>query len=102
MKIEKIKKIKIGGITYKVSFLKRLMESEDDNSFTDGKVNIDDQWMKFCFLKGTGKEYKEMIFFHELTHLLFYYTGTGDFNNEREVHSFASVLYQVLKDNKII
>ena len=98
------KEIKIGGIKYKISFpkSKKTMQSEDESYYSDGKVDIANQWIKFSFDEKIGKEYKEMVFFHELTHLLFYYTGTGEWGNEKEVHSFASVLYQVLKDNKLL
>ena len=96
------KEIKIGGIKYKVIFPKKKMKSEDDNYYSDGKVDIEEQWIKFSFGKKVGKEYKEMILFHELTHLLFYYTGTGEWDNEKEVHSFASVLYQTLKDSGLL
>ena len=68
----------------------------------DGKTIIDNQKIYFKFDKGVGKEYKELIFFHELVHLLFYYTGTGEWDNEKEVHSFTSFLYQVLKDNNLL
>lgn len=102
MKIPKT--IKIGGIDYKVLYPKnkKEMKGKIGDYYSDGKVDIEKQWIKFKFNKGAGKEYKEMVFFHELTHLLFYYTGTGDWDNEREVHSFASTLYQALKDNQLI
>ena len=96
------KTIKIGGTKYKVIFPKKKMRSKDENYYSDGKVDIEKQWVKFSFDRGTGKEYREMTFFHELTHLLFYYTGTGEWDNEKEVHSFASVLYQTLKDSKLL
>ena len=99
MKIPKT--IKVGGIVYKVSFPKR-MKSEDGKYYSDGKVDISEQWIKFAFDKKVGKEYKELIFFHELIHLLFYYSGTGEWDNDKEVHSFASMLYQVLKDNNLL
>lgn len=95
------KQVKIGGLNYKITHHKKL-KAVDGGGYADGKTHIDGQTMKFAFDKQTGKEYKEMIFFHELTHLLFYYTGTGEWDNEKEVQGFASVLYQVLKDNNLL
>ena len=102
------KELKIGGVVYKISYPKnkKEMEGKDSNDgefyYADGKTDIGKQWIKFAFEKGIGKEYKEFVFFHELTHLLFYWTGTGQWDNEREVQGFSAMLYQVLKENGLL
>jgi hypothetical protein len=90
-------KVKIAGITYKIKHIKM--------SDFDGKCLIDPQEIIFDILPKAGKEYRELIFLHEITHLLFYYSGLGNstlWKKEHEVHKFSVLLHQFLKDNNII
>ncbi len=95
-------RIKIAGLTYNISINKKAIYDEDNNQ-VDGRVLIDNQEILFSFCKNAGDDYKSLIFIHELTHLLFYYSGIGNemWRNERDVHNFSVLLHQVLKDNKI-
>lgn len=93
-------KIQIGGLTYKIKQFKQAHLEDEDGNEVDGRVIIEKQEIEFSFKPNNKKEYIELIFWHELTHLLFYYAGTGNsesWNNEQEVHSFSVLLYQVLK-----
>ena len=102
------KKIKVGGIEYQIRKMKKRQVDEIDGEYipvADGRVNIDKQFIEFLFDPDIKQDYKEFIFFHELTHLLFYYAWTGktkSWKDETEVNNFAFLLYQVLKDNNLL
>jgi hypothetical protein len=99
-------KIKIAGITYTISNKKNLYHEDVDKKYhLDGLTDIDSQNIFFDFAKEAGEEYKELHFFHELTHLLFYYSGIGKsklWDNEQDVHNFSVLLHQVLRDNNLL
>jgi len=96
------KYIKIAGLNYKIKETNSFLYDRDGIE-VDGLTNIDKQTIKLSFCKGVGKDYKRLILLHELTHLLFYYAGTGNklWKNEKDVNNFSVLLHQVLKDNKI-
>ena len=100
MKIPKT--ISIGGIPYDIkSHDRKLTDSKGWQ--VDGKAHIEEQFIELSFNKLDKKDYKDLVFLHELTHLLFYYAGTGKsklWANEQEVHNFSVLLHQVIKQLK--
>ena len=97
-------KIKIAGIDYVVNIGKKQLYNNEGVE-VDGTTEIDRQTINLAFCKDAGKDYKNLVLLHELTHLLFYYSGIGDsklWDNENDVHKFSVLLHQVLKDNKLL
>ena len=70
------KKIKIGGLTYVIEKGQDMKDKDGDS--VDGRCHIESQKIEFEFYTKSNQEYKELIFWHELTHLLFYYSGIGE------------------------
>jgi len=90
-------KVKIGGITYPVSFNK-------DNELICGNLDGEIRYTTpEIVLKSTlTGDYKEQVFLHEVIHGTFNAMGRSDLRiDEVLVESLSQMLYQVLKDNKI-
>jgi hypothetical protein len=90
-------KIKIGGITYNVSTNK-----DDYLNGADllGEISYTDQTL---FVRsGLGKERQYNTFIHEVVHGILYEMGHKDYNDESLVKPLANILYQVIKDNKLV
>lgn len=85
------KKVKVGGLIYKVKEVKRLC----NNKRTEGYQYQSGQMIKLK--KSLPKEYKEKTFIHELIHAMFDFLMWE--HDETTVESLAQVLYMVIKDN---
>jgi hypothetical protein len=99
-----MKKIRIAGLDYKIEELKYILYDSDGKE-VDGRAYIDRQKIQLSFCKCAGKDYKNLLLIHEITHLLFYYAGTGNsklWKNENDVHNFSVLLHQVLRDNNLL
>ncbi len=78
------KKIKIGGIIYRVKIL-------DSNSYSDRSINEIGINVKL------SKEQKQVAFLHEILHLI-----NLEIKEETLIESMAQSLYQIFTDNKIL
>ena len=95
------KSIKIAGLKYKIVYEKDLGDIKGYSC--DGRCYIGKGKIAFSFEDNVSEEYKELVFWHEITHLLFYISGIGKsnlYNNEDDVHKFSVLLHSFLKDNK--
>lgn len=90
------KQIKVGAITYKVEEKETVIIRDNKNYL--GSCNYDKQEIEI--MADLGKQRKEDVFIHELTHAIF--EGAGyDEQDEDQVNRIGKVLYQVLKDNQL-
>lgn len=89
-------KIKVGGVIYEVEtkpFIEICGERnyQGSCSFINTTINI---------LEDISEERKADVFFHELTHAIFYEAGFDE-HDEDMINRVAKVLMQVVKDNPL-
>lgn len=85
------KKVKVGGITYKVKEVKKPDKDKNIHGIQcQGKQIIE-------LKKSLPKEYKEKVFIHELVHALFDFLMWEQ--RENTVETLAQALHMVIKDN---
>lgn len=82
------KKIKVGGLTYKVIIVDAIKDST-----AQAQTRHDEQ---VILLRKMKKTRMEQTFFHEIMHCI------NNELNEVEIESIAVGIFQVLKDNNII
>lgn len=87
------KKLKVGGLTYKVTVTNNLLSGEDYN----GEILY--RQLKINLRASMDKTKQEQAFVHELMHAIFLFTGHID-HDEKLVEELAQGLYAVIKDNK--
>ncbi|MGY0692627.1 ImmA/IrrE family metallo-endopeptidase [Virgibacillus sp. FSP13] len=88
-------KIKVAGIDYEIKEVDGLADEHGLGGlilYEKGIIKIDSS---MC------KDKKEQVFVHELLHSIFNEAGYDE-QNEDMVNRLSIVLYQVLKDNKLI
>lgn len=85
------KKIKIGGMIYKIKQVDKLCEDE----LTHGYQYQAEQIIQLK--KSLSKGYKEKVLIHEIVHALFDFLMWEQ--DEKRVETLAQALYMVIKDN---
>ncbi|WP_257008447.1 hypothetical protein [Shouchella clausii] len=89
-------KIKVAGVVYDV--IKRPFIEIDSNRNYQGACTYQDT--EISILDDLSDERKEDVFFHELTHAIFYEAGYEEADEEM-VNRIGKVLHQVFKDNDL-
>ncbi len=87
-------KVNVAGIGYEVKEIENLADDYELGGqviYSRGLIKVD---------SGMCKDKKEQIFVHELLHAIFVEAGYHD-HEEETVTRLSTVLYQVLKDNKL-
>lgn len=85
------KKVKVGGITYKVKDVDIISSGTSDC----GICSLDDSCIEL--LRKHKKQAKEITFLHELLHAIFYHCAMEQ--DEHVVEVLANALHMVIKDN---
>lgn len=85
------KKIKVGGITYKV----KNVDIITAGTGVCGSCNYDNSTIEL--LKKHKRQAKEQTFIHELLHAIFYHCNIEQ--DEHKIELLAQALYMVIKDN---
>lgn len=88
-------KILVGGIEYDVEF-QQFIEIDSDRNF---QGVCDYQNTKIKILESLSEERKEDVFFHEVTHAIFYEAGYDD-QDEEMIIRIGKVLHQLIKNNE--
>ncbi len=92
-----IKKIKIMATEYEVEELEQINKYER----LLGQINYEEQ--KIQLDKNISNDMKKETLIHEILHGILDKLGYTDLNeDEQKVHSIASTMYLVLKENKLI
>lgn len=90
------KTLQIGGLTITVE-QKDIVLSDDEHVLG----NADYKAQKINVSNISKKEYKEMVFFHELTHMVLHFMGENEITqNEKFVDGFSTLMYQAIKTMK--
>lgn len=89
------KHVKVGQVIYEVLEKKVVIVEEDRNfqgscNYTNTTINI---------LDSLSEERKKDVFFHELTHAIFYEAGYDE-QEEDMINRVAKVIHQVIKENE--
>lgn len=89
-----IETVKVGQITYKVTEEPVITSQEDRNyqgvcSFTNTQISV---------LNSLSEERKKDVFFHELTHAIFYEAGFEE-QDEDMINRVAKIIHQVIEEN---
>lgn len=90
------KEVKVGGVIYSVAS-KPFIEIDSDRNF-QGMCNYLDT--EICILEDLSNERRKDVFFHELTHAIFYEAGYDE-QDEDMINRISKVLHQVINDNKL-
>lgn len=90
-----LKKVKIGGLKYKVEQVKGL-ENRELNPHLAGQIEY--AKLTISVDEKFPKELRDQVFIHELTHGILVEAGYLD-HEEEQADRISRVLYQVLKDN---
>lgn len=92
-----IKKVKILATEYKIEEVEQI----DKYQRLLGQIDYVEQTIKIDI--NISEDLKKETLLHEILHGILEKLGYDDINeNEQKVHSIASTMYQVLKDNNII
>lgn len=88
--------VKVGQLIYDVTQCPVIVIGEDRNyqgscSYTNTEINI---------LDSLSEERKKDVFFHELTHAIFYEAGFED-QDEDMINRVAKIIHQVVKENSL-
>lgn len=91
-------KLKICGMEYEV---RQDCDRELSCAGLDGEIRYAMQ--EIVIKSNYGEQYKEEVLLHEIVHGIFGAIGRDDLRKDEVLtESFAQVLYQVLKDNKLV
>ena len=90
--MEITREVKIGGIIYKVI---ECSNPSEENHNVDGMIVYHLQELRLK--KDIGKEYKENVFIHEITHGILELIGIDQ--DENLVVRLSNAIHQVIKDN---
>lgn len=85
------KKIKVGGITYKVKQVNKLCDDEMTHGYQDQAGEI------IQLKKSLSEGYKEKVLMHEIVHAIFDFLMWD--HDEKKVERLAQALYMLIKDN---
>ena len=88
-------KVKVGGVDYRIKFVKKVSPLDDE---VDGAIFHRSQ--EILIQEGMTFDYTACVFFHELLHAIFEHCGFAQ--DETMIECLANCLYQVLKDNDIM
>ena len=89
------KKVKVGGITYKVKEVDKINRFNNYQSKTVGLWQPENAVIYLD--KNLGKQVKEKFFLHELFHAIFEHCNIEQ--AEDKVDLLSTALYMVIKDN---
>ena len=89
------KRIKVGGVIYKVKQVKKINRIDENHGKTVGLWNSEKAVIYLD--KNLEKQMKEQCFIHELFHALFDHCAIEQ--NEDKVDLLSTALYMVIKDN---
>jgi len=92
------KKIKVGGIVYDIEITKVPDVPPLCKNHADGQVDYDK--CKIFIDESLPQQLREQVLFHEIIHAIEYNNNFE--SEERIIQTFASNLYQVIKDNKML
>lgn len=87
--------IKVGSVVYKATF-KPYIEIESDRNFQGVCDYLNTE---IGILEDLSEERKRDVFFHELTHAIFYEAGYEE-QDEDMINRIGKVLNQVISDNE--
>lgn len=87
------KKVKVGGITYKVSEVNCVESPNEDKSW--GRITYSQSEIRI--LNKLEQKQKELTLIHELIHALF--THCNIEQDENKVKLISTALYMLIKDN---
>ncbi|NJP37912.1 hypothetical protein HCN83_09970 [Bacillus luteus] len=88
------KEVKVGGLVYKVE-TKPFVEVESDRNY---QGTCDYSKTEISIMEYISNERKEDVFFHELTHAIFYEAGFEE-QDEDMINRIGKVIHQVVKNN---
>lgn len=91
------KSVNVLGVKYKVKLQSRLIENDESLLGMTDFPN-DTIWLR----KGMDMQRTQQTLIHELVHAMLYEVGNDDYNSENLVNPLGNILYQVIKDNKLI
>ena len=87
------KKVKVGGITYKVNEVESVEGPSEDKCW--GRITYSKSEIRL--LNKLEKKQKELTLIHELVHALF--THCNIEQDENKVELISTALYMIIKDN---